>query len=91
MPVKWKTEKMQKSVRDLKPLDREPKNFAAWWHIAEQIFHYGWLEEYEDHDSFRHYWANETYKGMSEKVKRGLIRRDIKKAIKQAFKSIARR
>ena len=76
-----------KAVKKLKPLTRS--NFKEWWNALEPQFIHQYGGDFENHVSFAHYWRNEGYKG--EPRARALIRRDIKKKLKQAFHSIAPR
>ncbi|HAO78193.1 MAG TPA: hypothetical protein DCQ92_04290 [Verrucomicrobia subdivision 3 bacterium] len=83
-------------LKTLSPLSRQ--NFLEWWKLGESAFvhHYG--KDFENHKDFSGYWNGDAYKenvpgkpGQKRLVQnaRALIRRDIKKQIKQAFRSIA--
>lgn len=91
MPKAWEPEVLALKARDLKPLDRERSNLRAWWNVAEPMFRSMWGEDFDKEEQFSDYWRSATYRGMNAKEKRSAIRRDIKRNIKQAFKSIAPR
>jgi hypothetical protein len=69
----------------LRPLSRA--NYKAWWKAFETIFLGLYGEDFENHREFSGYWKNSVYR--SQPNARALIRRDIKKRIQQAFRSIA--
>lgn len=69
----------------LGPLTRA--NYAVWWKKFEQMFLDLYGKDFENHKEFSGYWKNSVYRGQPKA--RALIRRDIKKRIQQAFRSIA--
>ncbi len=69
----------------LGPLTRA--NYAVWWKKFEPMFLGLYGKDFENHKEFSGYWKNSVYRGQSKA--RALIRRDIKKRIQQAFRSIA--
>ena len=69
----------------LGPLTRA--NHAVWWKKFEPMFLGLYGKDFENHQEFSGYWNNSVYRGQSKA--RALIRRDIKKRIQQAFRSIA--
>ena len=80
----------EREVRSLPALNRG--NHKDWWKAAEPLFHSlygsggdGW--DFEDQEEFARYSKSAAYKDKSHA--RALIRRDIKRNIKQAFRSIA--
>ena len=82
----------------LPPLSRT--NHTIWWRVAEPLFLKIHGIDFENHSAFARYWNGDAYKEVkpghpSEKQlmqnARTLIRRDIKRNIKQAFRSIARK
>lgn len=60
---------------------------SVWWSRAEYFFEYLYGVDFENHPLFAHCWNNAAYKDQPKA--RALIRRDIKKQIKQAFTTIA--
>lgn len=86
-------------ARKLKPLNRN--NYKQWFKVAEtELLLSEFGENFENHKKFNHYWKGDAYKEVVPdnpiqkrlvKNARALIRRDIKKQIKQAFRSIAAR
>lgn len=80
----WWTQ-TEKLAQKLPSLDR--KNYPAWFKAAEPAFVHFYGEAFENHQSFAHYWKNVVY--ADQPNARALIRRDIKRRIKQAFCSIA--
>ena len=79
------TDEQIKKIWTLKPLSRQ--NFLEWWKLGEPIFIHLYGKEFENRKEFSGYWKNSVYQGQSKA--RALIRRDIKKRIQQAFRSIA--
>jgi hypothetical protein len=79
-------EKTYNAIRKLKPLS--PWNWDVWWKAADPLFTWQWGEEFQGHTSFKK-WHNAGYEGMKAHQARSAKRRDIKKAIKQGFKSLA--
>jgi|GEM_PF-2480569 len=80
----------------LGPLTRA--NYAVWWKKFEPMFLGLYGKDFENHKDFSGYWCGDAYKedvpgkpGQTCLVRnaRALIRRDIKKRIQQAFRSIA--
>jgi hypothetical protein len=71
--------------RRLGPLTRA--NYAVWWKKFEPMFLGLYGKDFENHKEFSGYWKNSVYRGQTKA--RALIRRDIKKRIQQAFRSIA--
>jgi len=80
----------------LGPLTRA--NYRVWWKKFEMIFLGLYGKDFENHKEFAGYWSGNAYKenepgnpGTKCLVQnaRALIRRDIKKRIQQAFRSIA--
>ena len=69
----------------LGPLTR--KNYTVWWKRFEPMFLGLYGKDFENHKEFAGYWKNSVYRDQSNA--RSLIRRDIKKRIQQAFRSIA--
>lgn len=69
----------------LGPLTRA--NYAVWWKKFESMFLGLYGKDFENHKEFSGYWKNSVYRGQPKA--RALIRRDIKKRIQQAFRSIA--
>lgn len=69
----------------LGPLTRA--NYAVWWKKLEPMFLGLYGKDFENHKEFSGYWKNAVYQGQTNA--RALIRRDIKKRIQQAFRSIA--
>jgi hypothetical protein len=78
-------EQSQKLARNLQPLDRT--NYKQWFEAAMPEFINVYGEDFENRKLFAGYWKNAAYK--DEPMARALIRRDIKKKIQQAFRSIA--
>jgi hypothetical protein len=74
-----------KLARNLRPLDRT--NYKQWYEAAMPEFVNFYGADFEDRKLFAGYWKNAAYKDKSKA--RALIRRDIKKKIQQAFRSIA--
>jgi hypothetical protein len=90
------TDEQIKKLWTLQPLSRQ--NYLEWWELGEPIFIHLYGKDFENHKEFSGYWNGDAYKeGVSGKPgqkclvqnARALIRRDIKKQIKQAFRSIA--
>src|ERR1041384_625538 len=84
--------------RRLGPLSRA--NYKLWWKAFESMFLGLYGHDFENHKEFAGYWREAAYKvddrgnpGKKCLVKnaRALIRRDIKKRIQQAFRSIDRK
>jgi hypothetical protein len=73
-------------IRRLKRLS--PRNYKKWWKAAEPLFDEQWGKQFQDHSDFCD-WNAKAYKDLKPHVTRSAKRRDIKKAIKQAFKSLA--
>ncbi len=82
----------------LPPFSRQ--TYKQWWKTAEKMFIHRMGENFEDSEEFKSYWRGDAYKEQSpnnpgKKVlmrnHRALIRRDIKKRIQQAFRSIAKK
>ena len=73
-------------VRQLKPLS--PANYQHWWKAAEPLFIWNWDKEFQDHPRFKK-WNNAAYKDLAPHVARSEKRRDIKRAVKQGFMSLA--
>lgn len=71
--------------QSLAPLSRV--NYKGWFNAFEKLFLQYYGTDFENHKDFSHYWKNAVYKHESKA--RALIRRDIKKNIKQAFRSLA--
>lgn len=77
-----------KLAQKLPPLDR--KTYTDWFKAAEPILIQLYGKEFEDHPCFARYQNKAGQFSVKEsKKERGLVRREIKKAIRQAFKSIA--
>ena len=88
------TDEHIEKLKTLQPLSR--RNFLEWWKIGEPAFIHYYGKDFENHKEFSSYWNRNAYKeeaeagtGMLVLNARALIRRDIKKQIKQAFRSIA--
>jgi hypothetical protein len=65
-----------------------PSNYSAWWTAAEPLFIWQWGKEFQDDPWFEN--CNVTaYRNVEPHVARSAKRRDIKKAIKQGFESLA--
>jgi hypothetical protein len=88
-PLPTRRAQKEKMLRDLKTLTRE--NYEKWWSFAEPLFLMYYGSDFENHEAFRRYGTGATYKKIPESDRRGRIRSDIKRRIKQAFKSIALR
>jgi hypothetical protein len=73
-------------IRRLKPLS--PSNYGAWWKAAEPLFIRQWGKEFQDDPYFKK-WRTAAYKGLEPHVARSAKRRDIKRAIKEGFQSLA--
>jgi len=72
----------------LKPLNRV--NFKQWFEAAWPFFIVRYGEEFQSHRQFAGFWSNADALSTKESKKpRGLMRREIKKAIRQAFEQIA--
>jgi hypothetical protein len=71
-------------IRQLELLS--PSNYFAWWAAAEALFIWQWGKEFQDDPCFEN-WNAAAYRQLHGA--RNLKRRDIKKAIKQGFKSLA--
>ncbi|MDB6067908.1 MAG: hypothetical protein JWR26_4116 [Pedosphaera sp.] len=69
----------------LRPLSRA--NYKVWWKAFETIFLSIYGKDFEKHKEFSGYWKSSGYRGRPNPT--ALIRRDIKKRIQQAFRSIA--
>jgi hypothetical protein len=63
------------------PLNRSTYNL--WWKAAEPFLEAEAGKDFENHHYFKKYWKNAAYQNRAE------IRRDIKRKIKQAFRSLA--
>jgi hypothetical protein len=72
-------------ARGLKPLSRN--NYGEWFKAGMPEFINFCGEDFENHRIFAGYWKNAAYRDQNRA--RALIRRDIKKKLKQAFRSIA--
>jgi hypothetical protein len=79
-------EKVYDRIRQLEPLS--PLNFSAWWKAAEPLFILQWGKEFQDDPDFKK-WNTAAYKDLASHLARGAKRRDIKKAVKQGFMSLA--
>jgi hypothetical protein len=82
-------EKIYDHIRKLKPLS--PSNYSVWWKAAEPLFLWQWGDEFQDHRDFKR-WNDAAYKGKLGEMPhspRGRKRRDIKRAVKQGFMSLA--
>jgi hypothetical protein len=80
-----------KRIRALAPL--QPTNWREWWKEAESIFDNRYGPQFQDHLDFKA-WRVKAYEGKQTKrgnprKTAGAKRRDIKKAIRNAFKSLA--
>jgi hypothetical protein len=73
-------------VRHLKSLS--PSNYPVWWEAAEPLFVWQWGKEFQDHRAFKE-WPDAAYKKLAPRVARNEKRRDIKRAVKQGFMSLA--
>jgi hypothetical protein len=73
-------------IRRLKPLS--PSNYGAWWKAAEPLFIRQWGKEFQDDPYFKK-WRTAAYKGLEPHVAGSAKRRDIKRAIKEGFQSLA--
>jgi hypothetical protein len=73
-------------VSQLEPLS--PGNYSQWWKAAEFFFLFQWGEEFQDNQDFKK-WNVAAYEGMTPHEARSRKRSDIKRAIKQGFKSLA--
>ncbi len=76
----WNTE-----FEKLGPLTR--LNYKLWWKAFDPMFLNLYGDNFENHEVFKGYWKNSIYQNQPKA--RALIRRDIKKRIQQAFRSIA--
>ena len=76
---------LQPEAQTLQPLTRE--NHREWWKVGEKLFIKILGDDFENRKTFAHYWKNAAYK--DEPNARALIRRDIKKKLRQGFHSIA--
>ena len=76
-----------KLASKLQPLDRT--NYKQWFEAALPEFVNFYGTDFENRKLFARYWENAAYR--DEPKARALIRRDIKKNIQQAFRSIAPR
>ena len=84
-PARIGFDAFQKEAETLQPLTRE--NHRDWWKVGGKLFIKIFGDNFEDRKTFAHYWKNAAYKG--EPNARALIRRDIKKKLRQGFHSIA--
>jgi hypothetical protein len=78
-----------KRIRALKPL--HPRNFVDWWKAAEPLFLQRWGAEFQDYGVFKN-WHSAAYEDKrlrQNETARSAKRRDIKKVVKQGFKSLA--
>lgn len=78
-----------KRIRGLKPLDSS--NYVDWWKAAEPLFLQRWGGEFQDHAVFKN-WNSAAYEVgrlRPHETARSAKRRDIKRALKQGFKSLA--
>jgi hypothetical protein len=80
-------EKLYERVRKLKPFS--PSNYHLWWKAAEPLFIWQWGEEFQDHRDFEKWNDHAGYQGLWPNDVRSAKRRDIKKAVKQGFMSLA--
>jgi DNA-binding GntR family transcriptional regulator len=65
-------------------------NYKQWFAAAKPAFIVLYSKDFENHPQFAHHWQNADAISKKERKKaRGLIRREILKRIRQAFKSIA--
>jgi len=65
-----------------------PSNYPAWWKAAEPLFVLQWGKEFQDDPDFAG-WNEKNYMGMLASQIPGRKRGDIKRAIRQGFKSLA--
>lgn len=65
-------------------------NYQQWAKAAQPLLEMFHGKNFEDSSSFSKYWKSKAYDDLSPRAKRSHIRRDIKRNIKQAFKSLAR-
>jgi hypothetical protein len=73
-------------VRQLEPLS--PGNYSQWWKAAEFFFLWQWGKEFQDATDFEN-WNPAAYGELQPDPARSAKRRDIKKALKQGFMSLA--
>jgi hypothetical protein len=73
-------------IIQLEPLS--PSNYPAWWKAAELLFIWQWSKEFQDHRNFEN-WNTKGYSELEPHLVRSAKRRDIKRAIKQGFESLA--
>lgn len=73
-------------IRRLEPLS--PSNYSAWWKAAERLFVLQWGKEFQDDPDFAA-WNEKNYMGMLASQIPGRKRGDIKRAIRQGFRSLA--
>ncbi len=79
-------EKIIDRIRQLELLS--PSNYSAWWTAAEPLFIWQWGKEFQDDPCFEN--CNVTaYRNVEPHVARSAKRHDLKRAIKQGFKSLA--
>lgn len=78
---------LSESFLALKPLS--PANFEDWWSLAEKWIVKWWGFEFQDHSDFKG-WKGKNYDRFGGTSARSIKRSDIKKAIKQGLRSIAR-
>ena len=84
-PARIGFDAFQPEAQTLQPLTRE--NHRDWWKVGEKLFIKTLGDDFENRKTFAHYWKNAAYK--DEPNARALIRRDIKKKLRQGFHSIA--
>ncbi len=84
-PARIGFDAFQPEAQTLQPLTRA--NHRDRWKVGEKLFIKTLGEDFENRKTFAHYWKNAAYK--NEPNARALIRRDIKKKLRQGFHSIA--
>ena len=74
-------------VRQLKPLS--PSNYHHWWKAAKPLFIWQWGKEFQDNPYFVEKWNTAAYKDLPAHLARSAKRKDINRAIKEGFESLA--
>lgn len=89
-PGKTTLDRIKADAKKLPTLSSQ--NLDRWWKVAERMFQLIYGEDFEKHDQFAHWMGRAGEMAVKEQKKeRGLVRREIKKSIRQSFKSLAQK
>lgn len=78
---------LKDDIKKLPMLSR--KNYQLWWKVGKKLFLMDHGEKFESNEKFAGYWNTNHPAYKDRPNRRPLIRNDIKRKIKQGFKSIA--